>query len=77
MEKRMFLILDEMNQADEKNKTRMVEVGTEFIRADKVKQGASISMGMPESALFDLASGKKIAVLILLDQEEYFKRMKH
>lgn len=74
MEKRMFQILDEMNQEDTANKTRMVEVGIDFISGDKVKGGAKIAMGMPESALFDIISETKIPLLILVDKKEYFKR---
>lgn len=70
----MFQILDEMNQDDTINNTKMVEVGSNFISAEKVKGGAKISIGMPESALFDIISNKKIPILILVDSDEYFKR---
>lgn len=75
-EKRMFQILDEMNQDDTANKTRLVEVGNHFISANKVKGGAKIAMGMPESCLFDLMDDSKIPLLILVDKKEYFKRQK-
>ena len=76
MSKRMFQILDEMNQDDEKNKTRMVGVSTHFISADKVKQGAKISMGADELGLIDIVTEKVIPILVLVNKEEYFKRKK-
>jgi hypothetical protein len=74
MEKRMFEILDDMNQADTKNKTQLVAVSPHFISATKIKQGAKISMGVEESALFNLATEKVIPILLLVNKEEYFKR---
>lgn len=74
MEKRLFEILDDMNQDDTKNNSRLVEVSSNFVSANKVKQGAIISMGTPEASLLNIVSGNKIAMLILVDKEEYFKR---
>lgn len=74
MKKRAFQILDEMNQDDAKNNTQMVCVGTSLISADKVKGGCKISIGMPESILYDLLNGSKMAILVVVDKKEYFKR---
>jgi hypothetical protein len=74
--KRMFEVLDEMNLDDSKNKTRMVAVSNIYLRADKVKQGAKITMGADEESLMDIVSGKAIPILVLVDKEEYFKRIK-
>lgn len=73
-EKRMFQILDEMNQDDSTNGTAMVAISNSFISADTVKAGAKIAMGAPVEYLFEIASDKKIPLLILVDKEEYFKR---
>lgn len=72
--KRLFQVLDEMNLEDIENSTSMVEVGSNFISADKVKGGAKISMGMPESALMAIIQDEKIPILLLVDKKEYFKR---
>jgi hypothetical protein len=72
--KRMFQILDEMNLHDVDNDTKLVKLSNTFISADKVKQGAKISMGADEESLFDLASEKYIPILIMVDKAEYFKR---
>lgn len=74
MEKRLFEILDEMNQEDTEKGTRLVEVANYFISADKIKQGAKISMGADEGAINQIASGEKIPLLVLVDKVEYFKR---
>lgn len=73
--RRMFEVLDELNKEDSINDTRAVEVGIDFLRAKKVKAGAEIVMGMPESSLHDIASGDKILLLLLVDKQEYFKRI--
>jgi hypothetical protein len=75
MNKRVFQVIDEMNQDDSKNGTQMVIVGTNFISANKVHGGCSISIGMPEYVLGDLLRNEKTAILLLIDTEEYFKRM--
>jgi len=74
MSKRMFEILDEMNLDDVKDNTRLVAISNTLISADKVKQGAKISMGADEQVLYDLMNEKVIPVLILVDKDEYFKR---
>ena len=76
MVKRLFEVLDEMNVEDAKKGTRLVSVSSNFISANKIKQGAKIEMGVPEDILFQLASDKVIAVLLIVDKEEYFKRSK-
>lgn len=74
MEKRLFEVLDEMNQDDTKNNTRLVAVSNAFVSGNKVKQGAIISMGTTEQCLLDLLTDKYIALLLVVDKEEYFKR---
>lgn len=74
--KRLFQVLDDMNVHDAEHKTKFVGVSGAFISADKVKQGAKISMGAEESVLFDLVSGKSIAILLIIDRNEYSKRIK-
>ena len=72
--KRMFELLDEMNQEDGVNGTQLVEVGISFVKAKLVKARAEITMGMPESCLHDIVAENKIPLLIMVDKKEYFKR---
>lgn len=72
--RRLFEILDEMNMADTNNKTRTVAISNHFISADKVKQGAKICIGADEQCLYDLMNNKAMAVLLIVNKEEYFKR---
>ena len=74
MERRLFQVLDEMNQDDVKNNSRLVAISNNFISADKIKQGSKIAMGADEQTLLDVVSGKYIPILIFVDKEEYFKR---
>ena len=76
MKKQVFEVLHEMNVEDGINKTALVGVCTTVIRADKVKQGAAIVMGAPQEALFDIASGKTMPILLLVNKDEYFRRIK-
>ncbi|MCY1720197.1 hypothetical protein OU798_07575 [Prolixibacteraceae bacterium Z1-6] len=71
MQKRLFQILDEMNQSDIANGTRMVSISPNFISGDKVKQGAKICMGTDEAALMELFTHKSIPLLIIVNSEEY------
>jgi hypothetical protein len=74
MKKTLFDTLAEMNKEDSEKGTRMVEIGNQLISMDKVKGGAKIAMGMPESCMKDILLDKKIPLLILVDKEEYFTR---
>lgn len=74
MKKRFFEVLDEMNQDDTKNETRLVSVSYNFVEGNKVKQGAKITMGTEYSGLMDIMNDKVIPVLLLVDKDEYFKR---
>ncbi len=74
MSKRLFEILDGMNFDDIKNGTRLVSVSPTFISADKVQQGAKVTMGSDEQSLYDLMNEKVIPILILVDKDEYVKR---
>jgi len=72
--KRIFQILDEMNQSDSDNDTSTVAVSNILLGVDKVKQGCKISMGAEEKYLYNIADGSKIPLLILVDKEAYNKQ---
>lgn len=76
MKKRLFQILDEMNQHDAEHNTKLVRVSPHLISAEKVKQGSKISMGAEGNCLGELFNGNKIPLLVLVDREEYYKREK-
>lgn len=71
--KRLFQVLDEMNVSDIENGTKLVSVSSNFISADKIKQGSKIAMGSDDSAVMELIREKVIPVLLLIDKETYFK----
>lgn len=73
---RMLEIFDEMIAEDAEKGTRMVAISNAFLSGDKVKQGAKICMGTDEQALMDLFNNKAIAILMIVDKDEYFKRGK-
>lgn len=75
MSKRTFQVLDEMNQQDAENGTKLVSVSPHFVSGNKVKQGAHITMGIHESALIDLMAETHIAILVVIDKKEYFSRI--
>lgn len=73
--KRLFQVLDDMNVLDSENGTRLVEVSSNFVSARTTKQGGVMEMGVPHSSIIDMQTEKKIPVLLMVDKEEYFKRM--
>jgi len=75
MKKGVFEVLHEMNKEDGENKTTLVMVCTTLISADKTKQGTKVVMGAPTETLMDLMSNKSMAVLLIIDKKEYFKRI--
>lgn len=76
MTKRTFQILDEMNVADEQNKTITCIVCPDFLRAQTCKQGAEIAMGVPaeigHKIMFEPDRYKPL--LVVIDMEEFNKR---
>ena len=74
MAKRLFQILDEMNQNDEKNNTATLGVCNSFVGTQKTKQGGTVTMGVPESVVMDLFLGNgKVPILLIVDKAEYDK----
>lgn len=71
MEKRLFEILDEMNQNDEKNKTTTVALCNHLISADLIKAGTKVCIGAPHSAINDIMNDKVMPILLLIDKKEY------
>jgi hypothetical protein len=74
--KRPFQILDEMNVSDATSGTSLVGICTSLISAAKVKGGANITMGAPESVVFGIMNDDLMPMLVLVDKQEYFKRQK-
>jgi hypothetical protein len=73
MSKRLFEVLDIMNQNDTKNNTQTVIIGNHFVSANYNRQGTTVSIGIGDNHVFDIESGKKVAMLVLVDIEEYNK----
>jgi len=74
MKKRLFQVLDDMNQSDTENQTRSLQLANAFISGRTIKQGAVIEMGVESSCLVDIMSGKSMPILLIIDKEDYFKR---
>lgn len=75
MSRRLFELLDEMNVEDGINKTTLVCVCPDFVEAKTMKRGGVVSMGVPVDMLNQLFTEKVMPVLLLIDKEEYFKRI--
>lgn len=71
MSKRLFEVLDEMNQNDIKNNSRKLAIGNTLIGAEKVKQGGKITIGVDEQSVMEVIDGKSVAILVVVDYEEY------
>jgi len=72
--KRLFEVLDDMNQSDTENKTRLLQLSNAFVSGKTVSQGAVIEMGVEASCLVDILAKKSIPILLIVDKEDYFKR---
>lgn len=75
--KRIFEILDQMNQNDSENNTRTVVISSTLISLDKVKQGCKISMGVDDQTMHDVLNEKVISLYIAVDKEVYDKITNH
>jgi len=70
----IFGIIDGMHVHDILHETNYIAVSPHFISADKVKEGAKITMGVDEASLYDIMNDKVIPLLILVDKKEFAKR---
>lgn len=67
----VFDIFKQMNQEDTDNKTSQLCVSPYFISANKVKQGAHITMGVDEQMMYDAFNNKRKMLLLCIDNEAY------
>lgn len=74
-EKTMFEKLQELNEMDKKNGSRLLRVSGNFVGAEQVKGGGLITMGVDREALTDVVLGGKnlSCVLLVIDKDEYDK----
>lgn len=72
MTKRTFQILDEMNVADEQNKTITCIVCPDHIRSQTHPMGIEVAMGVP--AEIGLEPDRYKPLLVVIDMEEFNKR---
>lgn len=69
--KRPFEIFDEMNQADEANKTANVAVCNFMVEAKTAKGGGHVIMGVPAEVITQLFTGERSVVLLVFDKKAY------
>lgn len=62
-----------MNDADAKNKTHLLEMGLDVTNVQKTKAGTIVSIGIGGDHVAAIANRTKIAVLLLVDADEYFR----
>lgn len=73
--KNVFEVLKEMNQHDTENGTRLLAVSNTLVEAKLTKQGTIVTMGCGESVALDLLNGKSKAILMIIDDAEFQKRL--
>jgi hypothetical protein len=78
MKKRLFQVLDEMNQHDSENGTRLVQLCPDVIEMNELKKGMQVKMGAPIGAISinKVMQGKQRVVMMVIDGDEYDKRIK-
>jgi hypothetical protein len=71
MKKRLFQVLDEMNQNDEKNKTATCGCNFDLVEAKTAKGGGHVTIGVPAEVIHHLWNGTHQPFLIVLDKKVY------
>lgn len=73
--KRFSQVVDEMHLDDINNGSTLVCVCTDFVRSSLTKKGTEITIGAPLQTSHDLLNEKVMPILLLVNKEEYFKRI--
>ena len=68
---RPFEIFDQMNVADEANKTALLSLSPYLVEAKTAKGGGHVIMGVPAEIITQLMTGDRKAVLLVFDKKEY------
>lgn len=68
---RPFEIFDQMNVADETNKTALLSVSPYLVEAKTAKGGGHVTMGVPAEVITQLITGDRKAILLVFDKNEY------
>jgi len=81
MAKRFFAVLDEMNAHDIEHNTRFISLHPDVVNVGTQTGGNTVTMGVPKGIIDmgAIAAGsnkKQRIVLMIVDGEEYDKRMK-
>ena len=76
--KRLFQILDEMNAQDAEQGTHMVTLHPDVTNIQQTPKGIKVTVGVPHGSLDVLNgdTGKHRVVLMIIDGDEYDKRVK-
>lgn len=74
-EKTIWEKLQILNEQDAKNGTTFVQISPHLVRADKVKQGGHVTMGVAPETFHDIVlSGKDISLLLLVIDKDAFDK---
>jgi hypothetical protein len=74
MPKNVFDTLKLLNEHDIQHGTRIVQISNTLIRAQKVKAGAEVVMGVPENILTSLLDlDPPLVLLLVIDRKEFKK----
>ena len=64
-----FEVMQEMSDVNED-----ISMSPHFVSAVKCKQGAHVTMGIDEAALFKLMNNESICALYIINKDQFFKR---
>jgi len=68
---RPFEIFDQMNVADETNKTALLSISPYLVEAKTAKGGGHVTMGVTAEVITQLITGDRKAILLVFDKKEY------
>lgn len=68
---RSFEIFDQMNEADEVNKTSLLSVSLHIVEAKTAKGGGHVKMGVPAEVITQILTGDRQVILLVFDKKEF------
>lgn len=74
---KMWKVLSDMNLEDAENETTMVQLSKDVIELKDLKKSKNVTFGLPLGAFknADFMKGKTRLVMMIIDGEEFDKRM--
>lgn len=71
MDKNIFQIMKEINEADNVNKTQNLHFSPYFLRSQKTNKGGEVTVGVSSETFNEIYNDNMMVVLIAMNKIEY------